>query len=500
MQSLQRLRTQKSGLPYHGRLVKSLLQGLEEEFQQQVEREQKLLQKTSYREFLRATTPARWDLTAPHILRIADALDALDRGEFDRLAIFMPPRHGKTETTTIRYPVKYLLENPDQNVLLTGYNERFAKRLGRKARNLAVDLIEIDQSKKASDEWVTSAGGTFMTRGVGSPPTGVGFSRIIIDDPIRKREDADSEAFREKLWDWFTDDLMTRLEPGGKVVLIMTIWHYDDISTSAIASEPGRWKVLKFPALAEENDELGRQPGEALWPARISREMLERQRDLMGTHGHLGSFEALYQQNPTPRTGGFFKIDQIQIVDSLPEELPMVRAWDKAATADAGDFTAGVKLAGPDINGFVYVMDVRRGQWDTANRDFTIRQTAIADGEEVAIWGPEDPGSAGKTDAEFFITLLGGFNVRTSRVSGSKEVRAGPFSAQVNAGKVRLIKGAWNTRYIEELRQFPKGKNDDQVDASSDAYRELITNTAQDLNFGIVDNPRYDLGGLTPLY
>jgi predicted phage terminase large subunit-like protein len=144
-----------------------------------------------------------------------------------------------------------------------------------------------------------------------------------------------------------------------------------------------------------------------------------------------------------------------------------------AATENDGDYTAGVKLAGPDATGLWYVVDVRRGRWGTDTRNQEIKAAALSDGTSVKIRGPQDPGAAGKEAAKAFVRMLAGYTVKTAMVSGAKEVRADPFSAQVNAGNVRLLRGDWNAAFIEELRTFPGGKHDDQVDAVSDAFAEL---------------------------
>jgi predicted phage terminase large subunit-like protein len=192
----------------------------------------------------------------------------------------------------------------------------------------------------------------------------------------------------------------------------------------------------------------------------------------MAQNEGLRSWEALYQCNPTAREGLFFKVGQLEIVDAAPAELRLVRAWDMAATAGDGDYTAGI-LMGDNGQGAYFVLDVRRGQWSTDARDAIIRQTAQLDGKRVRIRGPQDPGAAGKQAAQVFTRMLAGFPVRTLPVSGDKTVRADPFSSQVNAGNVRLVRGAWNRAFIEELRAFPQGVHDDQVDAAADAFAEL---------------------------
>lgn len=433
-----------------------------------------------YQDWLREVLPPGWTADAPHIRLIAEHLDALLAGEIDRLAIFEPPRHAKTETVSVRLPVRALEQEPHSWFLLTGYNERFAGRLGRKARGVAATRLDLDPKKKSADEWMTLQGGGVMTRGVGSPPTGVGFKGIVIDDPIRRREDADSEAYREKTWDWYTDDLYTRLEPGGWIAMVLTRWHEDDVASRAIASEPNRWTILRLPALAEPDDPLGRAPGEALWPDRFDVDALNRIRTVMARREGDRSFEALYQQNPTPREGSLFLISRLQIVDRVPTGLPSCRGWDLAATGNGGDWTAGVKVSGPDPDGLWYV-EAMRFQHEPHERNRLIRLAAQADGPATRVRIPQDPGAAGKESAKSLIAVLAGFPVRASPVTGNKMLRAEPFAAQVNAGNVRVVRNACTQDFIEELRQAPNGKHDDMIDAVSDAFNELAGKRAVEL-------------------
>jgi predicted phage terminase large subunit-like protein len=400
------------------------------------------------------------------------------RDEFDRLAIFMPPRHAKTETVTVRCPVYLLEQDQTERILITGYNERVARRFSRKARNIAEARIALTTDKAGADEWETAQGGGVVARGVAAPPTGFGFGWIFIDDPIKKREEAESEVYREKVWDWYTDDLYTRLEPGSKVVMTLTRWHYDDLAARALASEPDKWRVLKLPALAVENDPLGRALGAALWPARFNEAALGRIREIQMKSDGAYAFEALYQQNPSPREGAFFKVNKFgDPVKALPADLLFCRAWDLAASRN-GKRTAGVKI-GKDEKGMYYVADVRKGQWLPDERNEEIQATARVDGAPCRIRLPQDPGQAGVDQAQNLVRMLGGYSVKAERVSGSKEMRADPFAAQVNAGNVRLLEGLWNKEFIEELRRFPLGAFSDQVDAAADAFNELALNTGQ---------------------
>jgi len=435
------------------------------------------VQITTFIDWLRATLPKGWSWKAPHLQAIAEHLDAVEAGEIDRLAIHMPPRHAKTETVTIRYPVLCLYRRPSDRILVTGYNERFARKLGRRVRNLAAGLrVPMADDKTASDEWYTRENGLVMARGVGSPPTGEGFNRILIDDPIRKREDADSETIREKTWDWYTDDLYTRLEPDGAIVLTMTRWHEDDVGARAVASEPGRWTILNLPAIAGGDDSIGRDIGEALWPDRYNLEALERIRTVMVREEGERSWQALFQQNPTPREGTLFRVGMIELVerDALPAVIKTgvnrwYEAWDLAATAGGGDWTACVDMA--EADGFIYV-DPLRFREEPYQRNKMIRQRCdLVKPRHVRV--PQDPGAAGKESAQALIRLLAGHSVTATRDDGDKFVRAEPLASQVNAGNVRVVNGPHARDFIEELRVAPNGKNDDWIDAASACYNDL---------------------------
>ena len=424
--------------------------------------------------YLPLISPATWTYRPKHLRLIATALDEMRAGEFDRLAIFMPPRHAKTETMTVRAPVFLLEQDPQTRILVTGYNQAIARRFSRKSRTLALERFALATDKTGSDEWETEFGGMLMARGVGTPPTGVGFDWIFIDDPIKKREEAESAVYREKVWDWYTDDIYTRCEPGGKIVLTLTRWHHDDLAARAIASEAGRWRILKLPALAEANDPLGRKPGEALWPERYPVAALQRIKDVQTKEG-IGAyaFESLYQQNPSPREGAFFKVSKLKTVQAAPVGLRICRGWDFAAsTKKSADWTAGVKI-GIASDGRWYVLDVKRDRVLPDDRKSLLRSTAEQDGYGCPVRIPQDPGQAGIDQSQSETRLLAGFSVIAQKVSGDKATRADGFAAQVNAGNVSLVQGHWNKDFIEELRTFPLGKHDDQVDAAADAFNHL---------------------------
>jgi len=400
---------------------------------------------------------------------VTDTIQGVD--DVRRLMISMPPRHGKSMFCSQYLPSWYLGTLPDHRVILSSYEASFAATWGRKSRNLLEEHghllgVKVAESPSAADQWdIAGHTGGMMTAGVGGAITGKGAHLAIVDDPIKNAEEASSQLIRDKIWEWWQSTLYTRLEPEGVVVVVMTRWHEDDLCgrlMNDILQGGERWRMLRLPAIGAN--------GKALWPERFSIERLQQIKRAVGDY----HWEALYQQNPTPREGSFFKVGNLKFIDAseVPRDIMEVRGWDFAATANAGDYTAGPKL-GLDLYGRVYVTDLVRGQWATDERNRRLVLTAGLDGTDVRIRIPEDPGAAGKDAALSQLRLLVGYNARCVRVSGSKESRADPFSAQVNAGNVFVVRADWNRDFVEELRQFPRGKHDDIVDGCSDALSEL---------------------------
>jgi predicted phage terminase large subunit-like protein len=211
------------------------------------------------------------------------------------------------------------------------------------------------------------------------------------------------------------------------------------------------------------------EEGELLFPERFSRETVDRDKKVMGSMAIAGQF----QQRPTPRTGGFFAWQNIEIVNAAPKLRKIVRYWDKAGTDGGGAWTAGVKL-GRGEDGCFYVLDVVRGQWSAAPREKAIRATAELDGKPVEIWIEQEPGSGGKESAESTVKSLAGFKIQAERATGDKAVRAEPYAVQVEAGNVKLVRGDWNQAFIDEHKSFPVGKFKDQIDAAGGAFNKVI--------------------------
>jgi predicted phage terminase large subunit-like protein len=416
----------------------------------------------------------------PHCNLLADVLQRVANGEIKRLLVQLPPRHSKSEMVSRLFSSYYLKKNPSHFVGICSYSSELSYTLSRAAReNYLESGGVIKDDVFAVKHFETPEGGGVWSAGVGSSITGKGFHLGIIDDPVKNAEEAASDLIREKQREWYSSTFYTRAEPNAAIIIIQTRWHQDDLTGWLLSEETGDtpegWHIVCLPALSDELplfpgsceivEDFRKTHGLALCPERYDETKLAQIRSRIGAY----HFQALYQQQPTSKQGLFFDISKLEIVDVAPVDAVRWRGWDKAATSGGGDFTAGVRLAKtPD--GIIYIEDVVRGQLGTAARDATIRHTALQDGLRVKVVGEQEPGSGGKESAENFIRLLSGFSVRTERATGSKELRADPFSSQLNAGNVKLVRGEWNKAFIDELRTFPKGRHDDQVDAVSLAF------------------------------
>jgi predicted phage terminase large subunit-like protein len=428
--------------------------------------------------FAATASRGRWIL-ARHLELLNQKLLDVALGRTRRLIISMPPRHGKSEATSKYFPAWYLGRFPDRRIILASYESDFAASWGRKVRDL-IDThgpeffgVKVRADSSAANRWdLDSHEGGMVTAGVGGPIVGRGANILVLDDPIKNAEESNSPVIRQRHRDWWRSTAYTRLEPDGAAIVMCTRWNEEDLPGWLIAEvstgdgEP--WDVLNLPALAEENDPLGRAPGEALWPERFSVERLNE------IHKSLGSywFAALYQQRPAPISGGMFHIGEIAIVDALPVGCRMVRYWDKAGTAGGGAFSAGVLMARA-ADGRFYIADIVRGQWSAGEREKTIKQTAELDGRHVTVWMEQEPGSGGKESAESTIRNLAGWNVHAEPVTGDKETRARPFAAQVEAGNVAMLRKPWNKAFIDEAALFPFGKYKDQIDAAAGGFNKL---------------------------
>jgi predicted phage terminase large subunit-like protein len=339
---------------------------------------------------------------------------------------------------------------------------------------------ELNADSRAAGRFETTTGGEFYASGVGGTITGRRGSLILIDDPITSREDVEREGARNRLWDWYQSDLVTRLKPGGKICLVQTRWHVDDLAGRLLQSQPDAWTILKLPAIAEEDDPLGRAVGDWLWdddPAYAYGQWLRERYAECEQNGAMRDWDALFMQTPVNRAGNLFLVDNLRIVDQCEDlgSTRPVRAWDLAGTTKkSSDWSVGVRMHRLPSNR-LFISDVVRLKGTPEMVEKAILATARSDGWHTKISLSRDPGQAGLAQEAYLVRQLMGFEVISESESGDKVLRASPFASQVNVGNVSLLNtGSWDIRaFVEELRDFPSGKHDDIVDSCSKAFATL---------------------------
>lgn len=422
-----------------------------------------------------------------------------------RLMLTMPPRHGKSELASRRFPAYAFGRCPDLQIIAASYSSDLSSRMNRDVQRV-IDSPEYAQVFPATRLYGknirTTAQGAFMrnsdifeivnhkgvyrSAGVGGGITGMGADFAIIDDPFKDRAEADSATIRNNVWDWYTSTLYTRLSAGGGVLVINTRWHMDDLSGRLLEAEKrgegDKWRVVNFPAIATE-DEPFRAKGEALSPIRFPLEVLEQYRQTIGSR----DWEALYQQKPVPDGGAIFQRDWIRFW--LPKDLPerfdqVVISWDMAfKDGDCNDFVVGQVWgrAGADR----FLLDQVRGRMG-----FT--QTVQAFKALAGKWPQaraklvEDKANGPAVIDSLKHEIPGIIPVTPE---GSKTARAHAVTTYFEAGNVHLPDPQacdWAKEYVAELLQFPSGAHDDQVDATTQALRYLEAKKGLNINPAII--------------
>lgn len=422
---------------------------------------------------------------AHHHRHLLEKLRQVSEGEIDRLMVLMPPGSAKSTYASLIFPAWWMHRHPGTAIIAASHTADLAGHFGRGLRNLITEHREplgydLARDSRAAHRFRTvyadqKGESQYFATGIEGPVTGRRADLVLIDDPIKSHAEADSAAHREHLWDWYRTELATRVKPHGRIVLIMTRWHQDDIAARLLESNDS-WHQLRLPALAEADDPLGRSPGEPLWPEHEDKVALARKRDAVGSR----VWQALYQQAPAAASGSLFPVGCIRLLDAPPDHLQAVRAWDLAATeATPGrdpDWTVGLKLA-RDGAGQLYVLDILRLRAGPNETIAAISATAANDGVRVAIGLPQDPGQAGKQQVAWLSARLAGHRVIASPETGSKLVRATPVAASIEAGRLHAVRAGWTDTFLEELASFPGGRKDDQVDALARAHAMLAQPT-----------------------
>jgi predicted phage terminase large subunit-like protein len=424
-------------------------------------------------------------LPARHLELISSRLTEMETRPL-RLIVLTPPRHGKSNLISCYTPAWFLGRHPDRNVLLASYEAEFAATWGRKARDVLEQHgqrffgIRIRSDSSAASRWqLEDHGGGMATAGVGGPLTGRGANLMIIDDPVKNSEDANSDVIREKQWDWFRSTAYTRLEPGGSIVLVMTRWHDDDLAGRILADPeigPG-WEVIRLPAIVEDDDlpdPLERAVGEALWPERYPVEELAAIRRVLGSY----LFSALYQGRPAPAEGNLFKRDDLRYWRPIvsndsntlynlgggriinPVECTRLTMVDLATTIKTtSDYTV-VGTFDIDPNGLMVCVDLDRRRLD--GPDLLPLLKAKYQQWQPALMGVE---SAGFQIAIIQQARRDGLPVIELKAEKDKLSRALTASAKHESEQIWFeADAAYLDALVPELLSFPRGTYDDQVD------------------------------------
>lgn len=408
-------------------------------------------------------------IPAVHHRLLLSALEEVERGDCPRLMVCMPPGSAKSTYTSQIFPAWYLGKHPDRSVIAASHTQELAERFGRRVRNLFASAehrnvfqVGIAEDSQAAGRWDTEKGGEYFAAGVGGSITGRRADLGIIDDPVKSREDADSERSREKAWDWYVNDFLTRLKPGASQIVVMTRWHDDDLGGRILERESHRWKVIELAMEALPDDPLGRKPGERLWPEWYTDDIVETaKKDVRG-------WNALYQQRPAGDEGDYFKADWFVEYDEPPKDLKIYGASDYAVTDGGGDFTEH-GVFGLDAWGNLYVLDWWRGQ--TTSDIWIERKCDLILRHQPHCWF----GEAGPIRRAVEPYMLRRMNERHAycRIEwlasiADKTARCRPFQALASMGKVFMPKYApWKADLMGQLLRFPANKYDDGVDVCS---------------------------------
>lgn len=428
----------------------------------------------------------RWQ-SAPHLRYIDERISRAVKGRSGTRILLLeaPPRHGKSEYASHWLPAWFLGAYPDKRVLLGSYSDAFARNWGRKARETlerhgpTLFGVKVSRKSYAANEWtIAGRDGGMATAGVGGSFTGRGADLLLVDDPIKNAEEAISDNLREKQWEWWQSTAWTRLEPGGIAVVIMTRWHEDDLIGRLVrwaADESLPLEHISFPAIALDDDPLGRAPGEALWPERLPIEEIELRQRMLDAYW----FSCLYQQRPGTYGKNEWPADYFSGVEVAPEDWP--DAFESCVIAL--DPSKGKSARKGDFSGLVWIGSAKGLLWVAADVERRPVPTMVSDGIRFAYsegcdhFGVESNAFQDLLEGEFDracedagvpplpIALINNHANKELRIS-----RLGPWLAR---RKFRFRRDPKTRRLLEQLKAFPFGEHDDGPDAMEMALRLL---------------------------
>ena len=428
-----------------------------------------MLRRRQVRSSLTAWCESNGYQPAKHHKLLISKLEQVARGEIERLAIFMPPGSAKSTFASILFPPWLLAQIPTAQILAASHTSELAERWGRRVRNLISENssilgLEPNEDNQSAGRWSLKTGGEYMAAGALMGIAGFRALFGIIDDPIRSRQDAESLLVRDRIWDWYLNDFRPRLVPKARQVLIMTRWSPDDLAGRALNHQ--HWEVVSLPALAKQDDPLGREPGEPLWnddDYGYGQQLLSLQST---TPPRVWS--SLYQQEPSQEDGNFFKEEWLKPVDIMPAHrgLRVYGASDFAVTKDGGDWTVHVVFGVDNLNN-LYLLDVWRKQsaadeWVESLCDLVQKYRPLEWAEET---GQIRSGVGPYIDKRMRERRLH-VNRTAFPTRGDKAVRARSIQGRMALDGLYYPKNApWAADWISEVLSFPVGKTDDQCDA-----------------------------------
>jgi predicted phage terminase large subunit-like protein len=406
-------------------------------------------------------------IPAKHHFLLCNAVKRICDGSLKKLMIFMPPRHGKSQTITESLPSYYNGKFPNKRVMVISYGDSLAKEFGRKNRTKTQEYgkeifdIELDSGNSSVSDYTIKGhnGGSYFSSILGGV-TGRGADLLIIDDPIKTRQEAESEVYRNRVWEEYQSSLSTRLMPGGAQIVILTRWHYDDLAGRLLANEPNQWEVISLPAIAEENDPLGREEGEPLWAEfGYDKKWADNKVIEVGSK----TWTSLYQQRPSPESGDIFKREWIKFYKSPPNFEEMAISVDASFKEKKGSDFCVIQCWGK-VGSNRYLIDQIRDRMGFPSTVAAVRQMS-AKYPKAYMKLIEDKAN-GTAVIDYLKNEITG--IIPVEPKGGKEVRASAVAPQWEAGNIFLPDPSiapWVNDFIDELLQFPTGKHDDQVDS-----------------------------------
>ena len=423
-----------------------------------------------------------------HIRAICSHLEAVSDGRIKQMIINVPPGTMKSLMVCVFWPAWTWATMPAKRFMFASYSDALTMRDSVRCRTLLTSTwyqshwpiaLRDDQNTKGLFE--NTDGGWRLATSVGGRGTGLHPDVVVADDPNNASE-AESEAERNAVIDWWDGTISTRgISRGVAQICIQQRLHTQDLTGHL--TQKGTWEQICLP-MRHEAGRMGttslgfsdprRHEGELLWPQLFTEPMVSSLEKTMGIYHAAGQL----QQRPTPRGGGMFKREWFTILKAKPSDIvDEVRAWDKAGTAAGeGARTAGTRIARRACGRFI-ITHVVKGRWGATEREAIIKQTAQMDGPSIRIWVEQEPGSGGKESAESTVRNLAGYSCNIERVTGAKEVRAEPLAAQASIHNVDLLQGDWNEEFRQEIENFPVGSLKDQVDAAAMGFNKLAAPT-----------------------